>query len=251
VKFLLEIEDLEVEIEDKKILDGLSLTLNRGETAAIMGPNGAGKSTLASILAGKNNYKSIKGSVRYQGEDLLKMSVEERASKGLFLAFQYPVEIPGVATSTFVRIALNAQKKSRGEEELDAVEFLKLAKIKAKELSMSEDLFQRAVNVGFSGGEKKRAEVFQMSMLAPTLAILDETDSGLDIDALKIVSDGIKKFHSKERGTLVITHYQRLLDYLEPDKVHILAKGKIVKTGDKSLDLLLEKKGYQGIIEAA
>jgi len=251
VKFLLEIEDLEVEIEDKKILDGLSLTLNRGETAAIMGPNGAGKSTLASILAGKNNYKSIKGSVRYQGEDLLKMSVEERASKGLFLAFQYPVEIPGVATSTFVRIALNAQKKSRGEEELDAVEFLKLAKIKAKELSMSEDLFQRAVNVGFSGGEKKRAEVFQMSMLAPTLAILDETDSGLDIDALKIVSDGIKKFHSKERGILVITHYQRLLDYLEPDKVHILAKGKIVKTGDKSLALLLEKKGYQGIIEAA
>ena len=251
MKFLLEIEDLEVEIEDKKILDGLSLTLNRGETAAIMGPNGAGKSTLASILAGKNNYKSIKGSVRYQGEDLLKMSVEERASKGLFLAFQYPVEIPGVATSTFVRIALNAQKKSRGEEELDAVEFLKLAKIKAKELSMSEDLFQRAVNVGFSGGEKKRAEVFQMSMLAPTLAILDETDSGLDIDALKIVSDGIKKFHSKERGTLVITHYQRLLDYLEPDKVHILDKGKIVKTGDKSLALLLEKKGYQGIIEAA
>ncbi len=251
MKFLLEIEDLEVEIEDKKILDGLSLTLNRGETAAIMGPNGAGKSTLASILAGKNNYKSIKGSVRYQGEDLLKMSVEERASKGLFLAFQYPVEIPGVATSTFVRIALNAQKKSRGEEELDAVEFLKLAKIKAKELSMSEEFFQRAVNVGFSGGEKKRAEVFQMSMLAPTLAILDETDSGLDIDALKIVSDGIKKFHSKERGTLVITHYQRLLDYLEPDKVHILAKGKIVKTGDKSLALLLEKKGYQGIIEAA
>ena len=251
MKFLLEIEDLEVEIEDKKILDGLSLTLNRGETAAIMGPNGAGKSTLASILAGKKNYKSIKGSVRYQGEDLLKMSVEERASKGLFLAFQYPVEIPGVATSTFVRIALNAQKKSRGEEELDAVEFLKLAKIKAKELSMSEEFFQRAVNVGFSGGEKKRAEVFQMSMLAPTLAILDETDSGLDIDALKIVSDGIKKFHSKERGTLVITHYQRLLDYLEPDKVHILAKGKIVKTGDKSLALLLEKKGYQGIIEAA
>ena len=251
MKFLLEIEDLEVEIEDKKILDGLSLTLNRGETAALMGPNGAGKSTLASILAGKNNYKSIKGSVRYQGEDLLKMSVEERASKGLFLAFQYPVEIPGVATSTFVRIALNAQKKSRGEEELDAVEFLKLAKIKAKELSMSEDFFQRAVNVGFSGGEKKRAEVFQMSMLAPTLAILDETDSGLDIDALKIVSDGIKKFHSKERGSLVITHYQRLLDYLEPDKVHILAKGKIVKSGDKSLALLLEKKGYQGIIEAA
>ena len=251
MKFLLEIEDLEVENENKKILDGLSLTLNRGETAAIMGPNGAGKSTLASILAGKNNYKSIKGSVRYQGEDLLKMSVEERASKGLFLAFQYPVEIPGVATSTFVRIALNAQKKSRGEKELDAVEFLKLAKIKAKELSMSEDFFQRAVNVGFSGGEKKRAEVFQMSMLAPTLAILDETDSGLDIDALKIVSDGIKKFHSKERGSLVITHYQRLLDYLEPDKVHILAKGKIVKTGDKSLALLLEKKGYQGIIEAA
>ena len=244
MKFLLEIEDLEVEIEDKKILDGLSLTLNRGETAAIMGPNGAGKSTLASILAGKNNYKSIKGSVRYQGEDLLKMSVEERASKGLFLAFQYPVEIPGVATSTFVRIALNAQKKSRGEKELDAVEFLKLAKIKAKELSMSEDFFQREVNVGFSGGEKKRAEVFQMSMLAPTLAILDETDSGLDIDALKIIADGVNTYRNSERSFLVITHYQRLLKYIEPDVVHVLIDGKIVRSGGKELAIELEEKGY-------
>ena len=250
MKFLLEIEDLEVEIEDKKILDGLSLTLNRGETAAIMGPNGAGKSTLASILAGKNNYKSIKGSVRYQGEDLLKMSVEERASKGLFLAFQYPVEIPGVATSTFVRIALNAQKKSRGEEELDAVEFLKLAKIKAKELSMSEDLFQRAVNVGFSGGEKKRAEVFQMSMLAPTLAILDETDSGLDIDALKIIAQGIKNYRNNSRSFILITHYHRILDFLKPDYVHILIDGEIALSGGAELARKLEEKGYSWVKEA-
>ncbi|PPR29720.1 MAG: putative ATP-dependent transporter SufC [Alphaproteobacteria bacterium MarineAlpha9_Bin2] len=251
MEVLLEIEDLEVEIEERKILDGLSLTLNRGEIAALMGPNGAGKSTLASILAGKDNYKSIKGSIRYLGKDLFKMSIEERASKGLFLAFQYPVEIPGVAMSTFVKIALNAQKRLRGEKELDAIEFLKLAKIKAKELHMSEDFFKRPVNVGFSGGEKKKAEVFQMSMLDPILAILDETDSGLDVDALKVVAEGIKNFQSKDRGSLVITHYQRLLNHLDPDTVHILADGKIVKTGDKTLASLLEEKGYQGIIEAA
>ena len=212
-----------------------------------MGPNGSGKSTLASVLAGKEGYNILNGTIKYLGNDLLKMSTEERASAGVFLAFQYPVEIPGVATSTFVRTALNAQRRNRGEDELDAMEFLKLARQKAKELEMSEDFFQRAVNVGFSGGEKKRAEVFQMSMLAPTLAILDETDSGLDIDALKIVAEGINKLRDNNLSGIVITHYQRLLDYLKPDTVHFLSDGKIIKTGDKSLALLLEEKGYQGI----
>ena len=248
---LLQIEDLEVDVEDRKILAGFNLTINKGENAAIMGPNGAGKSTLAAILAGKDNYQSIKGSIRYLGKDLLKMSVEERAAKGLFLAFQYPVEIPGVSMSNFIRIALNAQKKFRGEKEVNAVEFLELARAKAKELKMNEDFFQRSVNVGFSGGEKKRAEVFQMSMLNPVLSILDETDSGLDVDALKVVSEGIKNFQTKDRSRLVITHYKKLLDYLEPDTIHILSKGKIIKTGDKSLAQLLEQKGYSGIIEAA
>ena len=247
----LEINDLEVEVENKIILNGLSLTLHEGEMAAIMGPNGAGKSTLASILAGKEGYIIKGGSVKYLGKDLLKMSIDERAASGVFLAFQYPVEIPGVATSTFIRTALNAQRRIRGEKELDAVEFLKIAKDKAKELEMSEDFFTRSVNVGFSGGEKKRAEVFQMSMLSPTLAILDETDSGLDIDALKIVAKGVNNLRDNKLSGLVITHYQRLLDYLQPDTVHILANGKIVRTGDKSLALLLEQKGYQGIIEAA
>ena len=218
--------------------------------AAIMGPNGAGKSTLASVLAGKEGYNVTRGSIEYLGKDLLEMSTEDRASAGVFLAFQYPVEIPGVATSTFVRTALNAQRRNRGEEELDAMEFLKLARQRAKELEMSEDFFQRAVNVGFSGGEKKRAEVFQMSMLSPSLAILDETDSGLDIDALKIVAEGVNKLRDNKLSGIVITHYQRLLDYLQPDTVHILAEGKIIKTGDKSLALKLEEKGYQGITEA-
>tara|TARA_B100000686_G_scaffold345588_1_gene430483 strand:- start:384 stop:1139 length:756 start_codon:yes stop_codon:yes gene_type:complete len=251
VTISLEINDLEVEVENKIILNGLSLTLHEGEMAAIMGPNGAGKSTLASILAGKEGYIIKGGSVKYLGKDLLKMSIDERAASGVFLAFQYPVEIPGVATSTFIRTALNAQRRIRGEKELDAVEFLKIAKDKAKELEMSEDFFTRSVNVGFSGGEKKRAEVFQMSMLSPTLAILDETDSGLDIDALKIVAKGVNNLRDNKLSGLVITHYQRLLDYLQPDTVHILANGKIVRTGDKSLALLLEQKGYQGIIEAA
>ena len=246
----LEIKDLHVEVEKKEILKGLSLKIEHGEMAAIMGPNGAGKSTLASILAGKEGYDVTRGSIEYLGKDLLEMSTEDRASAGVFLAFQYPVEIPGVATSTFVRTALNAQRRSRGEEELDAMEFLKLARQKAKELEMSEDFFQRAVNVGFSGGEKKRAEVFQMSMLSPTLAILDETDSGLDIDALKIVAEGVNKLRDNKLSGIVITHYQRLLDYLQPDTVHILAEGKIIKTGDKSLALKLEEKGYQGITEA-
>lgn len=246
----LEIKDLHVEVEKKEILKGLSLKIEHGEMAAIMGPNGAGKSTLASILAGKEGYDVTRGSIEYLGKDLLEMSTEDRASAGVFLAFQYPVEIPGVATSTFVRTALNAQRRNRGEEELDAMEFLKLARQRAKELEMSEDFFQRAVNVGFSGGEKKRAEVFQMSMLSPTLAILDETDSGLDIDALKIVAEGVNKLRDNKLSGIVITHYQRLLDYLQPDTVHILAEGKIIKTGDKSLALKLEEKGYQGITEA-
>ena len=243
----LEIKDLHVEVDKKEILKGLSLKIEHGEMAAIMGPNGSGKSTLASVLAGKEGYKIVNGTIKYLGNDLLKMSTEERAAAGVFLAFQYPVEIPGVATSTFVRTALNAQRRNRGEDELDAMEFLKLARQKAKELEMSEDFFQRAVNVGFSGGEKKRAEVFQMSMLSPTLAILDETDSGLDIDALKIVAEGVNKLRNNKLSGIVITHYQRLLDYLKPDTIHILADGKIIKTGDKSLALLLEEKGYQGI----
>ena len=246
----LEIKDLYVEVDSKEILKGLSLKIEHGEMAAIMGPNGSGKSTLASVLAGKEGYNIVNGTIKYLGKDLLKMSTEERASAGVFLAFQYPVEIPGVATSTFVRTALNAQRRNRGKDELDAMEFLKLARQKAKELEMSEDFFQRAVNVGFSGGEKKRAEVFQMSMLSPTLAILDETDSGLDIDALKIVAEGVNKLRDNKLSGIVITHYQRLLDYLKPDTIHILADGKIIKTGDKSLALLLEEKGYQGITGA-
>jgi len=247
----LEIKDLHVEISDKEILKGVSLNIEHGEMAAIMGPNGAGKSTLASVLAGKEGYTITSGSIKYLGKNLLDMPIDERAAAGVFLAFQYPVEIPGVATSAFVRTALNAQRRHRGESELDGIEFLKLAREKAKELEMSEDFFQREVNVGFSGGEKKRAEIFQMSMLSPTLAILDETDSGLDIDTLKIVAAGINNLRSDKLCGIVITHYQRLLEHLKPDTIHILADGKIVKTGDKSLAILLEEKGYQGIIEAA
>ncbi len=247
----LEIKDLHVEISDKEILKGVSLNIEHGEMAAIMGPNGAGKSTLASVLAGKEGYTITSGSIKYLGKNLLDMPIDERAAAGVFLAFQYPVEIPGVATSAFVRTALNAQRRHRGESELDGIEFLKLAREKAKELEMSEDFFQREVNVGFSGGEKKRAEIFQMSMFSPTLAILDETDSGLDIDALKIVAAGINNLRSDKLCGIVITHYQRLLEHLKPDTIHILADGKIVKTGDKSLAILLEEKGYQGIIEAA
>ena len=243
----LEIKDLHVEVSDKKILKGLSLNIEHGEMAAIMGPNGAGKSTLASVLAGKEGYNVISGSVKYLGNNLLDMPTDERAAAGVFLAFQYPVEIPGVATSTFVRTALNAQRRHRGEVELDAIEFLKLARAKAKELEMSEDFFKREVNVGFSGGEKKRAEVFQMSMLSPILAILDETDSGLDIDALKIVANGVNKLKNKNNAVIIITHYQRLLDYIVPNYVHVLHEGRIVKSGGKELAHELEEKGYDWI----
>lgn len=242
---LLQIEDLEVDVEDRKILAGFNLTINKGENAAIMGPNGAGKSTLAAILAGKDNYQSIKGSIRYLGKDLLKMSVEERAAKGLFLAFQYPVEIPGVSMSNFIRIALNAQKKFRGEKEVNAVEFLELARAKAKELKMNEDFFQRSVNVGFSGGEKKRNETLQLLVLDPVLTILDETDSGLDVDALDIVSDGIVGMKNEENSFLVITHYKKLLDKLSPSKVHILVDGRIVESGGPDLADKIENKGFE------
>ena len=244
----LEIKDLYVEVDSKEILKGLSLKIEHGEMAAIMGPNGSGKSTLASVLAGKEGYNIVNGTIKYLGNDLLKMSTEERASAGVFLAFQYPVEIPGVATSTFVRTALNAQRRNRGEDELDAMEFLKLARQKAKELEMSEDFFQRAVNVGFSGGEKKKNEILQMSLLAPKLSILDETDSGLDIDALKIVADGVNTLRDKNNSFLIITHYQRLLDYIKPDYVHVLSNGKIIKTGDADLGVQLEKTGYSNIV---
>ena len=244
----LEIKDLHVEVDKKEILKGLSLKIEHGEMSAIMGPNGSGKSTLASVLAGKEGYNIVNGTIKYLGNDLLKMSTEERASAGVFLAFQYQVEIPGVATSTFVRTALNAQRRNRGENELDAIEFLKLARQKAKELEMSEDFFQRAVNVGFSGGETHRAEVVQMSMLSPTLAILDETDSGLDIDALKIVAEGVNKLRENKLSGIVITHYQRLLNYIKPDFVHIMAKGKIIKTAGPELAIEVEEHGYTHLL---
>ena len=241
---MLEIKDLHASVDGKEILKGLSLTVLPGETHAIMGPNGSGKSTLSYVLAGREGYEVTGGRIIYQGEDLTALEPEERAAKGVFLAFQYPVEIPGVPNSTFLNEALNAIRRYRGEDELDKIQFIKMLRAKTKELDMSDEMLKRAVNVGFSGGEKKRNEVLQMAVLEPTLAILDETDSGLDIDALKIVSDGVNKLRSPERSTLVITHYQRLLDYIVPDKVHVLAKGKIQRTGGKELALELEKTGY-------
>jgi Fe-S cluster assembly ATP-binding protein len=246
---MLAISNLHVSVAGKAILKGLDLHIRPGEVHAIMGPNGAGKSTLGHVLAGREGYEVTQGSVRYLGEDLLALAPEERAAKGVFLAFQYPVEIPGVNNTYFLRTALNAQRKARGEAELDAMQFLKLTREKLKVLSISDDLLHRAVNEGFSGGEKKRNEIFQMAVLEPRLAILDETDSGLDIDALKTVAEGVNRLRSPERGFLVITHYQRLLDYIVPDVVHVLADGRIVESGDKSLALTLEEHGYAWIKE--
>jgi Fe-S cluster assembly ATP-binding protein len=249
---LLEIKNLHVQIEDKQILNGLNLTVEKGQVAAIMGPNGSGKSTLAYVLAGKEDYEVTEGEILLDGESVLEMSPDERAARGVFLAFQYPVEVPGVATMTFLRTALNAQRKARGQGELSTPEFMKLVRETSGKLGITPEMLRRAVNVGFSGGEKKRNEILQMAILQPQLAMLDETDSGLDIDALKIVADGVNRLRSPERGMVVITHYQRLLNYIVPDVVHVMAKGRVVKTGGKELALELEAKGYaQYVGEAA
>jgi Fe-S cluster assembly ATP-binding protein len=241
---LLEVKNLHVEVEGKQILKGLDLTIEKGQVAAIMGPNGSGKSTLAYVLAGKDNYVVTEGEVRLNGENILGMAPDERAAKGLFLAFQYPVEVPGVATMTFLRTALNAQRKARGEKELSTPEFIKLVRETSGKLGIEQEMLRRSVNVGFSGGEKKRNEILQMAILQPRLAVLDETDSGLDIDALRIVSEGVNRLRSPERSMIVITHYQRLLNYIVPDVVHVMARGRVVKTGGKELALELEKTGY-------
>ncbi|MGA2868776.1 MAG: Fe-S cluster assembly ATPase SufC [Verrucomicrobiota bacterium] len=246
---ILEIENLHAGVENKQILKGFSLTINAGEVHALMGLNGSGKSTLAAILAGRDGYEVTQGSVKYYGKDLLELDPEERAREGLFLAFQYPVEIPGVNSTYFLKASLNEIRKHQGLPELDAIDFLTLVKEKMKLLELNEDLLKRSVNSGFSGGEKKRAEIFQMAVLEPKLAILDETDSGLDIDALKTVSTGVNKLRRPDSAQLVITHYQRLLNYIVPDFVHVMADGRIIKSGDKSLALELESKGYDWLIK--
>ncbi len=253
---MLEINNLHARLVDPKerrreILKGVDLRVEAGEVHAIMGPNGSGKSTLASVLAGRDGYEVTEGGVTYRGRDLLAMKPEERARDGVFLAFQYPVEIPGVNNMYFLRAALNAQRRHRGEPELDAGQFLRAVRAKLKLLDLGEDLMQRAVNVGFSGGEKKRNEIFQMAMLEPRLAILDETDSGLDIDALKLVANGVNALRAPDRAIVLITHYQRLLDYIEPDRVHVLQDGRIVQSGDKSLAAELERSGYGAYGDAA
>ena len=244
---MLKIEDLHVEVDGKAILKGINLEIDAGQVHAIMGPNGSGKSTLSYVLAGREGYEVTKGSVTYKGKDLLEMAPEIRAAEGLFLGFQYPVAIPGVSNIYFLKAALNAIRKHRGEEPLDAIDFMKLSKEKAALLELPEQLTKRSVNDGFSGGEKKRNEIYQMAMLEPTLAVLDETDSGLDIDALKVVAEGVNALRSPERAMLVITHYQRLLDYIIPDVVHVLIDGQIVRTGDKNLAKQLEKEGYNEV----
>ena len=246
---MLKIENLHVRVAGREILKGLTLHVEAGEVHAIMGPNGAGKSTLGNVLAGREGYEVTQGSVEYLGRNLLELEPEERAAAGLFLAFQYPVEIPGVNNTYFLRAAANAQRKHRGEPELDSMQFLKLVREKLRVLHVSDELLHRAVNEGFSGGEKKRNEIFQMAVLEPRLAVLDETDSGLDIDALKLVAEGVNQLRSPERAFVVITHYQRLLDYIVPDRVHVLDAGRIVQSGDKDLALKLEEEGYAWLRE--
>ena len=248
---MLEIKGLTARVEDKEILKGIDLVVPDGEVHAIMGPNGSGKSTLSYVLSGREGYEVTGGTAKFDGRDLLTLEPEQRAAAGLFLAFQYPVELPGVNNANFLRTALNATRRARGEPELDAVQFLKLARAEIKRLSMADDMLKRNVNVGFSGGEKKRNEVLQMAILRPRLAILDETDSGLDIDALKIVADGVNALRAPDFSALVITHYQRLLDYIVPDRVHVLFNGRIIRTGGPELALALEASGYASVIAEA
>ncbi|MBT8005752.1 MAG: Fe-S cluster assembly ATPase SufC [Rhodospirillales bacterium] len=248
---MLEIKNLHATVDGKEILKGIDLSINAGEVHAIMGPNGSGKSTLSYVLAGRDGYEVTKGDVIYKGKDLLDLAPEDRAAEGIFLAFQYPVEIPGVPNTTFLKEAVNAVRKYRGEDPYDAMQFVKMVRAKTKELGINDDMLKRAVNVGFSGGEKKRNEILQMAMLDPSLAVMDETDSGLDIDALKVVADGVNLLRSPDRAMLMITHYQRLLDYIVPDYVHVLAHGKIQRSGGKELALELEENGYADYAEVA
>jgi len=248
---MLEIKNLYVDVGGKTILNGIDLTVNAGEVHAIMGPNGSGKSTLAYVLAGKDEYAVTEGEILYNGEDLLEMEPDERAVAGVFLAFQYPVEIPGVGTMTFLRTALNAQRKARGEAELTTPEFMKLVRETSAKLQITQDMLKRPLNVGFSGGEKKRNEIFQMALLQPKLCVMDETDSGLDIDALRIVADGVNALRAPDRAFLVITHYQRLLNFIVPDVVHVMSKGRIARSGDKGLALELEERGYADYVGEA
>ena len=248
---ILEVKDLQVRVEDREILHGLSLTVNKGEVHAIMGPNGSGKSTLSYVIAGKPDYEIVSGEIWFEGENLLEMEPSERAQKGVFLAFQYPVEIPGVATMTFLKAALNAQRRSRGEGDLTTPDFMRRVREASQTLKVDQDMLRRPLNVGFSGGEKKRLEILQMALLRPRLCVLDETDSGLDIDALKVVSEGVNAVRDPDRAFLVITHYQRLLEHIRPDVVHVMANGRIVASGGPELALELERNGYRDYAEAA